>query len=69
MKIIEVGSVSKKIKCPDCASKLEYEPIDVECEESEDGTAVQSIYCPVCGKKISLNLASSFPLSILKRGE
>lgn len=69
MKIVEVGNVSKKIKCPDCASKLEYEPIDVECEESEDGLTIQSISCPVCGKKILLNLANSFPLSILKRGD
>lgn len=69
MKILEIGNISKKIKCLDCASKLEYEPADVKCEENEDGLLSQSIVCPVCGKKIYLNLANSFPISCLKRGD
>lgn len=66
MKVIERGSFTKKIKCPTCASKLEYDLSDVELIDSEEelfNQAYQVIYCPVCNSQISLVGQNAFPLN------
>ena len=56
MKVIEVGNTSKKLKCPACSSKLEYEPSDVVFEED-----YRYIVCPVCNTEIRLKRSDDFP--------
>lgn len=60
MKVIERGSFTKKIKCPTCSSKLEYDLSDVKLIDSED-EKWQVIYCPVCNSQISLVGQNAFP--------
>ena len=68
MKIIELGNMTKKIKCSGCSSKLEYELGDVRAIDAIDEMpAKQVIDCPVCGMEIFLTGANSFPWALVKK--
>lgn len=68
MKVIEVGNVTKRIKCSGCSSKLEYGPADVRVVGNDDAMlAKQVIDCPVCAAEISLIGANSFPWALVRK--
>lgn len=67
MKVIEIGTVSKKIKCPTCNSKLEYDPSDIIRELENTNLDIyseednkQAIICPICHTTIKLKGAEKF---------
>lgn len=59
MKVLEVGHISWKIKCKSCASKLEYEPADIQIDNNFEETT-SYIVCPICNTKISISTEGKF---------
>ena len=43
MKVIEVGNVTKRIKCSRCFSKLEYGPADVRIVNNDDAILAKQV--------------------------
>ena len=59
IKVLEHGV--RKITCPNCKAKLQYEQEDIQIERKsldfafdEDGDEVKYIICPDCDNKITL---------------
>lgn len=68
MKVIEVGNVTKRIKCSGCSSKLEYGPADVRIVNNDDAIlAKQVIDCPVCAAEIFLTGVNGFPWALVRK--
>ena len=55
VKVLEHGI--RKITCPYCKAKLQYEQEDIYCEKRLDGR--QWIVCPDCKSEITLNTSKS----------
>ena len=51
IKVLEHGI--RKVTCPNCKAKLQYEQEDIIAEKCPDGK--RWIICPDCGKEIVLN--------------
>lgn len=52
MKVVQEGSLTKRVTCKRCKSELEYEPEDVKSTSYEDSGIKYHIQCPLCLKKL-----------------
>lgn len=70
MKILALGdTATKKIKCPSCQSKLEYDISDIKLQEDpmEEDAIMQCITCPVCGRFLILKGSNTFPEALFQQ--
>lgn len=70
MKILALGNtVTKKITCPSCQSKLEYDINDIKRQEDafEEDVMLQCITCPVCGRFLILKGTHTYPESLFQQ--
>jgi hypothetical protein len=51
MKVVQEGSLTKRVTCKRCKSELEYEPEDVKFTSYED-SGKYHIQCPFCLKRL-----------------
>lgn len=66
MRVLEVGSFTRTIKCPVCKSKLEYGISDIYSKtDPDDITEAEHTFicCPICEKEISVVKMTMPPLS------
>ena len=52
MKVVQEGSLTKRVTCKRCKSELEYEPEDVKFTNYEDSGIKYHIRCPFCLKRL-----------------
>jgi hypothetical protein len=55
VKVVQKGSLTKRVTCKRCKSELEYEPEDVKSTSYEDGPITYHIQCPLCLQKLGQN--------------
>jgi hypothetical protein len=59
VKIVQEGSLTRRVTCKRCKSELEYEPEDVKSTTYTDGDTIDNvefyIQCPLCLQKLGQN--------------